>query len=105
MKASLESTTAAAAGVQIPDDYRVSITDPDGKDAYPISGFTYLLVHRDAKDKAKGTAIVNFLRWAITDGQGLATALDYAPLPKPVQQKVLKTVETLTVQGTRLSAK
>ncbi|RPH70318.1 MAG: phosphate ABC transporter substrate-binding protein PstS [Myxococcaceae bacterium] len=105
VKPSLESTTAAAAGVQIPDDYRVSITNPDGKDAYPISGFTYLLVHRDAKDKAKGTAIINFLRWAITDGQGLATALDYAPLPKPVQQKVLKTVETLTVQGTRLSAK
>ena len=82
VKPSLESTTAAAAGVQIPDDYRVSITNPDGKDAYPISGFTYLLVHRDAKDKAKGTAIINFLRWAITDGQGLATALDYAPLAK-----------------------
>jgi phosphate transport system substrate-binding protein len=105
VKPSLESVTAAAAGVQMPDDFRVSITDPDGKESYPVSGFTYLLVHRDAKDKAKGTAIINFLRWALTDGQGLASALDYAPLPKPVQQKALKTVDTLTVQGTKVSAK
>ena len=105
VKPSLESTTAAAAGVLMPDDFRVSITDPAGKNAYPISGFTYLLVHRDAKDKAKGTAIINFLRWAVTDGQRLATALDYAPLPKPVQEKVMKTIDTLTVQGTKLSAK
>ncbi len=105
IKASLETTTAAAAGVEMPADFRVSITNPGGKDAYPISGFTYLLVHRDAKDKAKGTAIVNFLRWAITDGQKLATPLDYAPLPKPVQERVLKTIDTLTVQGTKVSAK
>jgi phosphate transport system substrate-binding protein len=102
---SLEATSAAAAGVQMPDDFRVSITDPSGKDAYPISGFTYLLVHRDAKDKAKGTAIINFLRWAVTDGQAMTKQLDYAPLPKPVQEKVLKTIDTLTVQGTKLSAK
>jgi phosphate transport system substrate-binding protein len=105
VKPSLQSTTAAAGGVQMPDDFRVSITNPAGKDAYPISGFTYLLVHRDAKDKAKGTAIINFLRWAMADGQSLATALDYAPLPKPVQEKVLKTIDTLTVQGTKVSAK
>ena len=105
VKPSLESTTAAAAGVEMPADFRVSITNPGGKDAYPISGFTYLLVHRDAKDKAKGTAIVNFLRWAVTDGQKLTTALDYAPLPKPVQERVLKTIDTLTVQGTKVSAK
>ena len=105
VKPSLQSTTAAAGGVQMPDDFRVSITNPAGKDAYPISGFTYLLVHRDAKDKAKGTAIINFLRWAMADGQSLATSLDYAPLPKPVQEKVLKTIDTLTVQGTKVSAK
>jgi phosphate transport system substrate-binding protein len=105
VKPSLASTTAAAAGIQMPDDFRVSITNPAGKEAYPISGFTYLLVHRDAKDKAKGTAIINFLRWALTDGQSLATALDYAPLPKPVQEKVLKTIDSLTVQGTKISAK
>ena len=102
---SLESISAAGAGVQMPDDYRVSITDPTGKNAYPISGFTWLLVHKDAKDKAKGTAIVNFLRWALNDGQALAKELDYAPLPKGVQEKVLKTVDTLTVQGTKVSAK
>ena len=101
----LESISAAGAGVQMPDDYRVSITDAEGKDAYPISGFTWLLVHKDAKDKAKGTAIINFLRWALTDGQATATQLDYAQLPKPVQEKVLKTIETLTVQGTKVSAK
>ena len=49
--------------------------------------------------------IVNFLRWAVTDGQKLTTALDYAPLPKPVQERVLKTIDTLTVQGTKVSAK
>ncbi len=105
VKPSLESTTAAAAGIEMPPDYRVSITNPEGKDAYPIAGFTYLLVHKDAKDKSKGTAIINFLRWAITDGQKLATPLDYAPLPKPVQERVLKTIDTLTVQGTKISAR
>ena len=105
VKPSLEATSAAAAGVQMPDDFRVSITNASGKDAYPISGFTYLLVHKDAKDKAKGTAIVNFLRWGLTDGQALATQLDYAPLPKPVQEKALQKVDTLTVQGTKISAK
>lgn len=102
---SLESITAAAAGAEIPDDYRVSITDAPGKDAYPISGFTWLLVHKDMKDKAKGTAIVNFLRWAVKDGQALTTQLDYAPLPKSLQERVLKTIDTLTVQGTKVSAK
>ena len=102
---SLASITAAAAGAEIPDDYRVSITDGPGKDAYPIAGFTWLLVHKDTKDKAKGTAIVNFLRWAITDGQAMTTQLDYAPLPKSLQERVLKTIDTLTVQGTKVSAK
>jgi phosphate transport system substrate-binding protein len=105
VKPSLESTTAAAAGVEMPPDYRVSITNPDGPDAYPIAGFTWLLVHRDTKDKAKGTALIHFLKWAITDGQALATQLDYAPLPKPVQERVLKTIDTLTVQGTKVSAR
>jgi phosphate transport system substrate-binding protein len=105
IKPSLESITAAAAGVDVPADYRVSITNPGGKTSYPIAGFTYLLVHKDAKDKAKGTALVNFLRWAITDGQALATPLDYAPLPKSLQERVLKTIDGLTVQGAKISAK
>jgi phosphate transport system substrate-binding protein len=105
VKASIESTTAAAAGVEMPADYRVSITNAAGKDSYPIAGFTWLLVHKDSKDPAKGKAIVNFLRWALNDGEKLATPLDYAPLPREVQDRVLKTIDTLTVNGTKVSAK
>ncbi len=105
VKPSNESTTAAASGVEMPADYRVSITNASGKDSYPIAGFTWLLVHRDSKDAAKGTATVNFLRWALTEGEKLASPLDYAPLPKAVQEKVLKTIDTLTVNGAKISAK
>ena len=105
VKPSIESTTAAAAGVEMPADYRVSITNASGKDSYPIAGFTWLLVHKDNKDVAKGKAIVNFLRWALADGEKMATPLDYAPLPREVQERVLKTVDTLTVNGTKVSAK
>jgi phosphate transport system substrate-binding protein len=95
----LESTSAAAAGVVLPPDFRVSVTDPSGKNAYPIASFTYLLVHRDAKDKAKGDAMVKFLRWAVHAGQAMAVPLDYAPLPKPVVANVEKTIQGLLVQG------
>jgi phosphate transport system substrate-binding protein len=100
---SIESTSAAAAGVPIPDDYRVSVTNADGKDAYPIASFTYLLVHKDAKDPAKGKALVEFLWWAVHDGQKYAAALDYAPLPKAVVDRVSATIRTLTVQGKSVS--
>jgi len=105
VKPSIESTTAAAAGVEMPADYRVSITNASGKDSYPIAGFTWLLVHKDNKDVAKGKAIVNFLRWALADGEKMATPLDYAPLPREVQERVLKTIDTLTVNGAKVSAK
>jgi phosphate transport system substrate-binding protein len=95
----LETTSAAAAGVTLPADYRVSVTDPPGKNAYPIASFTYLLVHRDAKDKAKGDAMVNFLWWAVHAGQALAIPLDYAPLPQAVVGSVEKTIQGLLVQG------
>ena len=97
--ATLESTSLAAAGVEMPDDYRVSITDAKGKDAYPIASFTYLLVYRDQSDKAKGEALLNFLWWAIHEGQATAPSLDYAPLPKAVVAKVEKTIRSMTVQG------
>ncbi len=100
---SIESTSAAAAGVQIPDDYRVSVTNADGKDSYPIASFTYLLVHKDAKDGAKGTALVEFLWWAVHDAQKFAGPLDYAPLPGPVVEKVSRTIQSLTVQGKPVS--
>jgi phosphate transport system substrate-binding protein len=96
---SLESTSAAAAGVTMPADYRVSLTNAGGKDAWPIASFTYLLIHADAKDKVKGEALVNFLWWAIHDGQAHAAQLDYAPLPKPVVSMVEKTIRSLKVQG------
>src|SRR5438105_854664 len=80
-------------------DYRVSITDAPGKEAYPISAFTYLLVYKDQADPAKGQALVHFLWWAIHDGQKMASALDYAPLPGPLVKKVEATLQSITVQG------
>ncbi len=99
VKPTLASTSEAAAGVAMPADYRVSITDAVGKDAWPIASFTYLLVHRDARDRAKGEALVKFLWWAVHQGQALAAPLDYAPLPKAVVAKVEATLKSLTVQG------
>jgi len=99
VRPTLESTSEAAAGVDMPADYRVSITDAKGKGAYPIASFTYLLVHKDQKDQAKGDALVHFLWWATHDGEQYASPLDYAPLPKAVVAKVEKTIEALTVQG------
>jgi phosphate transport system substrate-binding protein len=96
---SIEATSEAAAGVAVPADFRVSITNAKGKGAYPISSFTYLLVYKDQADPQKGKAIANFLWWAIHDGQKLAGPLDYAPLPKPVAAKVEAAVKSITVQG------
>ena len=81
-----DAVSAAAAGFikDMPADLRVEITNADGKDSYPISGFTWLLVYKDMKDKKKAAAIVNFLKWAITDGEKYAKDLYYAPLPKEV---------------------
>jgi phosphate transport system substrate-binding protein len=99
LKPTLESTSEAAAGVAMPADYRVSITDAAGKKAWPIASFTYLLVHRDARDRAKGEAVVRFLWWAVHQGQHFAAPLDYAPLPAQVVTMVEKTVQGLQVQG------
>ncbi len=103
VKPTIEGTSAAAAGVAMPDDFRVSITDAAGKDAYPIASFTYLLVYRDQTDPRKGEAMLRFLWWAIHDGQKAAPALDYAPLPKEVVAKVEKALQGLTVQGKTVS--
>jgi phosphate transport system substrate-binding protein len=96
---SIAATSAAAAGVAMPADYKVSVTNAAGKDAWPIASFTYLLVHKDAKDRAKGEALVSFLRWAVKDGQAVAAPLDYAPLPAAVVKQLEKTIDGLTVQG------
>ncbi|GAC1337155.1 MAG: phosphate ABC transporter substrate-binding protein PstS [Myxococcales bacterium] len=99
VKPTLESVSAAAGKVEMPEDYRVSITDAPGADAYPISAFTYLLVHRDPADVAKGTALLHFIWWAVHDGQKSAAALDYAPLPKAAVKKIDATLRKLKVQG------
>jgi phosphate transport system substrate-binding protein len=97
VKASFDGVTAAAAGAvaNMPDDFRVSITDADGKDSYPISGFTWLLVYKSMKDKEKAAAMVKFLRWAMEDGQSYARDLYYAPLPRKVVKLVDKKISTI----------
>jgi phosphate transport system substrate-binding protein len=88
VKASLESVTAAAASSpKMPPDFRVSITNAPGKDAYPISSFTWLLIPEQSKDAAKGKILADFLNWMVTDGQKMTGALSYAPLPDGVVQK------------------
>jgi len=101
---SIKSTSEAAAGIEIPSDFRVSVTNASGAGAYPIAGFTYLLIHKDQQDAAKGKALVQFLWWASHDGQQFAAPLDYAPLPAPVVKKVETTIRTLTVQGKTVNA-
>jgi phosphate transport system substrate-binding protein len=89
IKATLDSTTAAGGSVKnLPDDFRVSITNPPGKDAYPIASFTWLLVPAQFKDTAKGKVIVDFLSWMLDHGESMVTQLDYAPLPDNVKDKV-----------------
>jgi phosphate transport system substrate-binding protein len=88
IKASLESVTAAAASSpKMPADFRVSITNAPGKDAYPISSFTWLLIPQQSKDAAKGKILADFLNWMVTDGQKMTGALSYAPLPEGVVEK------------------
>jgi phosphate transport system substrate-binding protein len=89
VKASLESVTAAAASVKsMPADFRVSITNAPGKDAYPISSFTWLLIPAQSKDAAKGKILADFLAWMVDDGQKMTAQLAYAPLPESVAAKV-----------------
>ena len=89
VKASLEGVTAAAASApKMPADFRVSITNAPGKDAYPISSFTWLLIPAQSKDAAKGKILADFLSWMVTDGQKMTSALAYAPLPDNVAAKV-----------------
>jgi phosphate transport system substrate-binding protein len=97
--ASLASVTAAAAyaAANMPADFRVSITDAVGADSYPISSFTYLLVFKQQTDKAKGEQIVNFLKWALHDGQQYAPPLQYAPLPAKVVELEDKQVEEIQI--------
>ena len=89
VKASLDSTTAAAGSMkQMPADFRVSITNAPGKDAYPICSFTWLLVPAEWGDKNKEKIMVDFLNWMVDQGQGMSKDLNYAPLPQQIAEKV-----------------
>ena len=95
-KASIEGVTAAAASVKnMPADYRVSITNAPGADAYPISSFTYLLIPIKSADAAKGKVLKDMLSWIVKSGEGEVSTLSYAPLPENVAEKVLKTIYSL----------
>jgi phosphate transport system substrate-binding protein len=84
----IEAMSAAAAGVEMPDELYVSISNAAGEAAYPITGYTYLLVYENAKDPLKGEALAKFIWWGTHDGQKFANDLDYAPLPAAVVTRI-----------------
>jgi phosphate transport system substrate-binding protein len=97
VKATLESVSAGAASVAqtMPDDFRVSITNPPGADAYPVASFTWLLIPTRIEDPAKRAAIKDFLTWMVTTGQQYCEPLAYAKLPQEVVVKVTKAIELI----------
>jgi phosphate transport system substrate-binding protein len=92
---SIESVTEALATASIPDDFRFSMVNPPGEKAYPVSGTTWLLVYAEQKDHAKGEKLVQFLKWAYSDGEKLAPGLDYAPLPDTLIKRTLERVQSI----------
>jgi phosphate transport system substrate-binding protein len=96
VKASIDGVTESAASVkQMPADYRISITNAPGANAYPISSFTYMLIPLKSADPAKGKVIKDLLSWIVKSGEGEVSALSYAPLPPAIAEKVLQTVYSL----------
>jgi phosphate transport system substrate-binding protein len=93
VRGSTDSVTAAAAGATIPADFRVSITNAPGANAYPIASFTWLLLRANSADAQRAQAMNDFLRWALTDGQQACAALGYAPLPAGVVQSELAVLD------------
>lgn len=99
---SLESTSAAAAGflAKTPDDLRVNIVNPpEGDNAYPIAGYTWILVTKEQKDEAKAQALTDFLYWALSQGSDAAKGLNYAPLPDSVREKAIAKLTQITING------
>jgi phosphate transport system substrate-binding protein len=103
--ASVPAVTAAAAGVAktLPanTDFRISVADAPGPDAYPISSFTWILVYQHQTDAVKGKKLVDFLNWALTYGEPEAASLDYAPLPSEMTPKVKAKVATIDFAGAK----
>jgi len=95
----IEAVTAAAAGAKLPanTDYRVSIVDATGKGAYPISSFTWLLLYEKQADAEKGRKLLDFVRWALTEGEKSASSLDYAPIPAAMAKQLVKRLGGITV--------
>ena len=99
---SLESTAEAAKGflAKLPDDLRINIVNPpEGENAYPIAGFTWILVKKDMQDEAKAQALTDFLYWALTQGSQSAQDLKYAPLPDQVRVKAIAKLGQVMVNG------
>jgi phosphate transport system substrate-binding protein len=96
---SIDSTIKASEGVALPDDMKVMITDSSNADAYPIVGFTWILVYVNQTDKARGEALAKALWWAIHDGQQSSTALSYAPLSDAVVTKAENEILSISYQG------
>jgi phosphate transport system substrate-binding protein len=94
VKADANTVTEAAAGAakEMPADFRVSVTNAPGKNAYPISSFTWMLIPDKIGDATKKKSITDFLAWMMTTGQGDAAGMDYAPLPKPIIDKEQKQI-------------
>ena len=102
--ANFNTVTEAAAGAvkNMPSDLRAIITDSDGKNAYPISGFTWLLVYKNMKNESKAKALVKFLKWAMEKGESYASDLYYAPLPKQVIKLCEKKIAMITANGKKI---
>jgi phosphate transport system substrate-binding protein len=92
-----ESASKAFAGVSVPADFSLRIPDPEGKDAYPIAGLTYLLLYENPKDPAKAKAFNDFVRWAYSDGKAFATELGFLPLPEDLSTKAASALDTIKV--------
>lgn len=101
---SIDSVTAAAAGsaANTPDDLRVSITNASGPQAYSIASYTYILVYKNQRDAGKGKTLVDFLWWAIHDGEAYAKDLLYAPLPSDIVTRAEAKINSITAGGTPL---
>lgn len=91
-----DSVSKAMSTATIPDDFRFSMVDAPGDDAYPISGASWVLLYEKQTDADKGKVLVDFLKWCVTEGQKTSPQLDYAPLPDSVQQRELKLLDTIT---------
>ncbi|MFV0389838.1 MAG: phosphate ABC transporter substrate-binding protein PstS [Pyrinomonadaceae bacterium] len=100
----IENVSAAASNsiAQMPNDMRIKITNADGEKTYPISSYTYILIYKNQTNASKGKALVDFLWWAVSDGEKFAEPLHYAPLPKEVVEKVQNKLNSVTSNGKQL---